>query len=118
MWKQAMDETDLTEVAAQPAMRPGLSRRAALGTIAGGTALAWAAPTSTTIGSRALASGGAGSERPNHSFDDNFDEDTRELGVTSTTHFNVGLGNIDVIGPGLYDLFPGYGNYIDLGGTY
>lgn len=49
---------------------------------------------------------------------DNFDANTLVFGLTGTldSSFYVSTGDVDVIGPGLFDLYPGNGNYIDLNG--
>lgn len=51
-------------------------------------------------------------------FSDNFNTDT--IGLNKTT-FNGGWtlasGTVDLIGPGLFDLLPGNGNYVDLDGS-
>lgn len=51
-------------------------------------------------------------------FNDDFNTDT--IGLNKTT-FNGGWtvtsGTVDLIGPGLFDLLPGNGNYVDLDGS-
>lgn len=50
-------------------------------------------------------------------FQDTFDGEPLGLGVTTLTNWTVTAGNVDVIGPGFFDLFPGNGNYLDMDGT-
>ena len=47
----------------------------------------------------------------------NFDTETPQLNQYTLADFNVTGGSIDVIGPGLFDLLPGNGYYIDLDGS-
>jgi hypothetical protein len=49
-------------------------------------------------------------------FADNFDSDALGLDRTSTTNWQAAAGTFDVIGPGLFDEYPGNGHYIDLDG--
>ena len=48
---------------------------------------------------------------------DNFDSETRALNYTGFANWNVTSGSVDLIGPGLFDLYPGNGNYVDLAGS-
>lgn len=48
---------------------------------------------------------------------DNFDSETRSLNYTGFANWNVTSGSVDLIGPGLFDLYPGNGNYVDLAGS-
>ncbi len=49
-------------------------------------------------------------------FSDNFDAEP--LGLNSVpSQWTVSNGTVDIIGPGLFDLLPGNGNYIDLDGS-
>lgn len=51
-------------------------------------------------------------------FSDNFDSDVLVLNSTSFLGgWTVSGGTVDTIGPGLYDVFPGNGHYIDLDGS-
>jgi hypothetical protein len=51
-------------------------------------------------------------------FSDNFDSDVLLLNSTSFLGgWTVSGGTVDTIGPGLYDVFPGNGHYIDLDGS-
>jgi hypothetical protein len=49
-------------------------------------------------------------------FSDNFDAETRALNG-SLSNWNISNGTIDVIGPGLFDFYPGNGNFLDLDGS-
>lgn len=50
-------------------------------------------------------------------FSDNFDTERLGLAISNLTNFTVVDGNGDVIGPGLFDLLPGNGRYVDLDGS-
>ena len=51
-------------------------------------------------------------------FLDTFSADAQVLGATSLTNWSINSGaNVDVIGTGFFDLYPGNNNYIDLNGT-
>ncbi len=50
-------------------------------------------------------------------FEDNFDAETVALNKVSLTNWTISDGTVDVIGPGLYDLVPGNGNYLDMDGS-
>jgi hypothetical protein len=50
-------------------------------------------------------------------FEDNFDNEPLGLAVTSLSNWTVTAGNVDVIGSGFNDFYPGNGNYLDLDGT-
>ena len=51
-------------------------------------------------------------------YSDNFDSDTRSLNQTTFNGgWTVTSGAVDLIGPGLFDLLPGNGNYVDLDGS-
>ena len=60
---------------------------------------------------------GAGQSKAAIVFSDNFNGETQGLTVTSLANFTVAPGNIDVIGTGFFDFYPGNGNYLDLDGT-
>jgi hypothetical protein len=67
----------------------------------------------------AVALLGASAAQASTVFSDNFDTDVL---VLNSTVFNGGWtvsggGTVDTIGPGLYDVFPGNGHYIDLDGS-
>ena len=50
-------------------------------------------------------------------FSDDFDAEAYALGVTGNFgNWTVISGDIDVIGPGFHDVFPGSGRYLDMGG--
>lgn len=49
-------------------------------------------------------------------FSDNFDTETLALNGTPS-QWTVTNGTVDIIGPGLFDLLPGNGRYIDLDGS-
>ena len=50
-------------------------------------------------------------------FEDTFDTETLGLSVAGLTNWAVTAGNVDVIGPGLWDLYPNNGRYLDLDGS-
>lgn len=53
-------------------------------------------------------------------FSDNFNPDNQGAGKLNYDHFNnftVRHGTVDLIGHGFFDYYPGYGLYIDLGGS-
>lgn len=49
-------------------------------------------------------------------FSDDFNTETRALNG-SLTQWTVTSGAVDVLGPGLFDFYPGNGNYVDLDGS-
>lgn len=110
----------------QDSPQPGFDRRRFIKASAGGAALVWAAPTITGLDARAFA---AGSD-PDclKGLSDDFDQEGagRDFGpgyatVTTLANFDVGGGNVDIIGTGGSgggnDLVPGNGYYVDLDGT-
>lgn len=50
-------------------------------------------------------------------FADNFNSDPKGLGLTSLTNWTATSGDVDVIGPGFFDFYPGNGNYVDMNGN-
>ena len=50
-------------------------------------------------------------------FMDNFDAESQALATTSLNNWTATSGNVDVIGPGLFDWYPGNGNYVDMDGN-
>ena len=54
------------------------------------------------------------SAQPITVFQDTFDSEPQGLVVTSLTNWTVTAGSVDVIGPGLFDFYPGNGNYLDM----
>lgn len=51
-------------------------------------------------------------------FSDNFNTDALALNATTFVGgWTVSAGTVDLIGPGLYDLMPGNGRYVDLDGS-
>lgn len=54
-------------------------------------------------------------------FFDNFDDDFRAQGISAGTavliNWNVTRGAIDVLGPGMFNFYPGNGNYLDMDGS-
>jgi hypothetical protein len=50
-------------------------------------------------------------------FQDSFDNQTLGLAITSLNNWTVTAGNVDVIGPGFFDLYPGNGHYLDMDGS-
>jgi hypothetical protein len=50
-------------------------------------------------------------------FSDNFNTEVLSLNQTSFSQWTVSNGSVDVIGPGLFDLLPGNGRYVDLDGS-
>jgi len=59
---------------------------------------------------------GAGSANAAPIFFEDFNGETLGLGVSTLAQFSV-VGNVDVIGTGFFDLYPGNGNYLDLDGS-
>jgi hypothetical protein len=51
-------------------------------------------------------------------FEDNFERESLGLNITSLTNWTVTAGNVDVIGSGFEDIYPGNGNYLDMDGTW
>ena len=49
-------------------------------------------------------------------FSDTFDSEDLAANCTSLANWTVTAGNVDVIGPGSADFYPGNGNYLDLEG--
>lgn len=49
-------------------------------------------------------------------FFDDFNADAQGLGLTFLTNWTATPGDVDVIGTGSFDFYPGNGNYIDLNG--
>jgi hypothetical protein len=50
-------------------------------------------------------------------FSDNFNADATGLGKTSLLNWNLTRDTVDVIGVGLFDIYPGNGNYVDMAGS-
>ena len=50
-------------------------------------------------------------------FEDNFDDEPLGETITSLTNWTVTAGNVDVIGSGFYDFYPGNEHYLDMDGT-
>jgi hypothetical protein len=50
-------------------------------------------------------------------FSDNFNANATGLGISSLVNWNVTRDTVDVLGPGLFDLYPGNGNYLDMAGS-
>jgi hypothetical protein len=50
-------------------------------------------------------------------FEDDFEEEPLRYNATSLTKWTVTDGNVDVIGQGVSDFYPGNGHYLDLDGT-
>jgi len=69
------------------------------------------------IGALAIAFAGVGSAQAATTlFSDNFDSEALGLS-TALDNWTVTDGTVDVIGPGLFDIYPGNGNYLDLDGS-
>jgi hypothetical protein len=69
--------------------------------------------TSTSVLVLALAT----SSRAQVLFSDNFNSNATGLGISSLVNWNVTRDTVDVLGPGLFDLYPGNGNYLDMAGS-
>jgi len=50
-------------------------------------------------------------------FSDDFNNDIRNTPQANLIKWNVTAGSVDVIGPGLFDFYPGNGNYLDMNGS-